>query len=66
MLIQAVALFLLAMMIMGALRSLRGRLRLPGRGKPRTAMDRLRCPACKRIRIADQPGPCGRPDCEYR
>jgi len=65
MLIKLIAVFLLLMLVLGAAQKwLRG-WRLPGRDE-RSALDRLRCRTCKRILISDQPGPCGRPDCEYR
>jgi hypothetical protein len=66
MLLKIVALFLLAMLVLGALRTWGARLRLPGAARQRNALDRLRCPVCRRILISDQPGPCARPDCEYR
>lgn len=65
MLLKIVAFFLLGMMVLGVLRSFATRLRLPGASK-RSALDKLRCPTCRRILISDQPGPCERPDCEYR
>ena len=67
MLLKIVALFLVAMLVMAAVQKwLRGAgLRLPGARK-RSALDRLRCATCKRILISEKPGPCARPDCEYR
>lgn len=65
MLLKIVAFFLLAMMVLGALRTFGAKLGLPG-AKKRSALDKLRCATCRRILISDQPGPCGRPDCEYR
>jgi hypothetical protein len=66
MLLKIVALFLVGMIVLGALRTWGAKLGLPGAGRRQSALDRLRCPTCRRIQISDQPGPCGRPDCEYR
>lgn len=62
MLLKVVALFLVFMVVMASVQKL---LRL---GKPprRKAIDRLRCPTCKRIQISANPGPCTRTDCEYK
>lgn len=66
MLLKIVALFLIFMLVMAMLQKwLGGARRLPGAGR-RSAIDALRCPVCRQIRIADRPGPCGRLDCEYR
>lgn len=66
MLLKIVTLFLVAMVVMAAARTwLRGG-RLPGPRGRTDMLARLRCPTCGRIRISDQPGPCARPDCEYR
>lgn len=61
MLLKVVALFLLFILVMGAVQKL-----LLGRRPRRSAMDRLRCPQCKRIQIGKNAGPCGRPDCAPR
>lgn len=62
MLLKIVSIFLIFMIVMGAIQKV-----LRGRGeRQRKAIDRLRCPACKRIQIAANPAPCERPDCEYR
>lgn len=62
MLLKVVALFLIFMIVMASVQKL---LRL---GKPpkHKAIDRLRCPKCKRIQICANPGPCKRDDCEYK
>jgi len=62
MLLKIVALFLVFMVVMASLQKL---LRL---GKPprRKAIDRLRCPTCRRIQISANPSPCKRDDCEYK
>lgn len=62
MLLKIVALFLVFMVVMASVQ------KLLRRGKPPrgTAIDRLRCPACKRIRVSASPGPCTRTDCEYK
>ena len=67
MLLKIVALFLIFMLVMASVQKfLRGGGRgLPG-GRKRNALDRLRCPKCRRIQIAEKPGPCERADCEYR
>jgi len=62
MLLKIVSLFLIFMIVMGAVQKL-----LRGRSEhQRKAIDRLRCPVCKRIQIAQNPAPCNRTDCEYR
>lgn len=62
MLLKVVALFLVFMIVMASVQ------KFLRRGKPpkARAMDRLRCPTCKRIQIAVNPGPCKRADCEYK
>jgi hypothetical protein len=66
MLLKVVALFLVFMIVMASVQKLlRGGKELPGSRK-RKALDRLRCPKCRRIQIAEKPGPCDRADCEYR
>lgn len=62
MLLKVVALFLVFMVVMASLQKL---LRL---GKPpkQKAIDRLRCPKCRRIQISANPGPCSRADCGYK
>ena len=62
MLLKVISLFLVFMLVMGALHKF---FRL---GKPpeRKALDRLRCPRCRRINLTVSPGPCERDDCEYR
>jgi hypothetical protein len=66
MLLKVVALFLIFMIVMASVQKfLRGGKTLPG-GRKRTALDRLRCAKCRRILIAEKPGPCDRADCEYR
>lgn len=66
MLLKLIAFFLLAMLVLGAVQKLIRGARLRGPTDQRSALDRLRCRTCRRITISDQPGPCGRPDCEYR
>jgi hypothetical protein len=62
MLLKIVSLFLIFMIVMGAVQKL-----LRGRTETqRKAIDRLRCPVCKRIQIAQNPARCDRSDCEYR
>lgn len=62
MLLRIVALFLIFMLVMGAVHKL-----LRGRAEPRRrAIDRLRCPLCKRIQLVHSAGPCGRIDCGSR
>lgn len=61
MLLKIVAIFLIFIVVMGAVQKL-----LLGRKTQGSAMDRLRCPRCKRIQIASTAGPCGRPDCTPR
>lgn len=62
MLLKVVALFLVFILVMASVQKLlRG-----GRAPKRPMIDRLRCPACKRIQFAEKPAPCARPDCEYR
>jgi len=62
MLLKIVTLFLIFMIVMGAVQKL-----LRGRSeRQRKAIDRLRCPVCRRIEIAANPSPCTRADCEYR
>ncbi len=65
MLLKVVALFLVFMIVMASIQKLLRGKSLPGARK-RGALDRLRCPKCRRIQIAENPGPCERPDCEYR
>jgi cytochrome c-type biogenesis protein CcmH/NrfF len=62
MLLKIVALFLVFMIVMGAVQKL-----LRGGSEPqRKAIDRLRCPVCRRIQISQSSAPCDRSDCEYR
>jgi hypothetical protein len=62
MLLKIVSIFLIFMIVMGAVQKLlRGR-----REGQRKAIDQLRCPQCKRIQISSAPAPCDRTDCEYR
>lgn len=66
MLLKIVALFLVFMLVMASVQKL---LRRGGRldGPPgRKAIDKLRCPTCRRIRVSENAAPCDRPDCEYR
>ena len=69
MLLKVVALFLVFMIVMASLQKFLRRHglsdKLPGARK-RKALDRLRCAKCRRILIAEKPGACERPDCEYR
>lgn len=58
MLLRVVVLFLIFMLVMASVQKLLG-----VRRERRSAMDRLRCPRCKRIQISAAGGPCGRPDC---
>jgi len=62
MLLKIVALFLVFMVVMASVQKLLGR----GQPSKHRALDRLRCPTCKRIQIAANPGPCNRADCEYK
>jgi hypothetical protein len=66
MLLKVVALFLIFMLVMASVQKLFRGGRLPGPGHKRSALDKLRCATCRRIQISANPGPCGRPDCEYR
>ncbi|MFN3954593.1 MAG: hypothetical protein ACK4LQ_09075 [Pararhodobacter sp.] len=62
MLLKVVALFLVFIVVMASVQKLlRG-----GAARRRPMIDRLRCPTCKRIQIAERPAPCSRTDCEYR
>ncbi|WP_461470711.1 hypothetical protein [Pararhodobacter sp.] len=61
MLIKTVVLFLLFIAVMGMIQKV---LR-PGRPKL-SAMDRMRCPTCKRVNGSRTPAPCARQDCRYR
>jgi len=62
MLLKIVSIFLIFMIVMGAVQKL-----LRGRSeRQRKVIDQLRCPVCKRIQIAQSPRPCDRKDCEYR
>ncbi|WP_417601149.1 hypothetical protein [Pararhodobacter oceanensis] len=36
-----------------------------GKAKPK-ALDRLRCPTCKRVNFSNTPARCDRADCRYR
>ena len=60
MLIRAVLLFLLFMVVLGMVQKA---LRPKGRLSQRSALDRLRCPVCKRVHLGGAQGPCGRDDC---
>lgn len=62
MVLKIVALFLVFMVVMAAVQKLLRR----GRPPKHKALDRLRCPTCKRIRIASGAGPCTRADCGYK
>jgi len=62
MLLKVVALFLVFMVVMASLQKVLGLGKPPGR----KAIDRLRCPKCRRIRISQSPSPCARTDCEYK
>ncbi|MBN8294267.1 hypothetical protein JI664_20005 [Rhodobacter sp. NTK016B] len=63
MIIRVVILFLLFMLAMGMIqKALRPKKRL-GEDRPRAALDRLRCPTCKRVNLGSGSQPCGRPDC---
>lgn len=65
MILRAIILFLLFIAVMAMIqKALRpgGRNTLSG---PK-ALDRLRCPTCKRVNFSDKPAPCERPDCRYR
>jgi hypothetical protein len=66
MLLKAVALFLIFMLVMASVQKVFRGPRLPGKRGKRTALDKLRCAKCRRILISNSPGPCERPDCEYR
>lgn len=66
MLIRVVVLFLIFMLAMAMIqKALRPGRRLGG-GTKRSALDRLRCPTCKRVSLGQNPTPCGRPDCGNR
>ncbi|MCC6002669.1 MAG: hypothetical protein JJU19_17695 [Pararhodobacter sp.] len=62
MLLKVVSIFLIFMLVMASVQKLFGLGRPPGR----TALDRLRCPNCKRVNMGGKPAPCDRPDCTYR
>ncbi|PWE26772.1 hypothetical protein [Pararhodobacter marinus] len=63
MIIRVVILFLLFILAMGMIqKALRPKNRL-GDGRPRAALDRLRCPTCKRVNLGTSSQPCERPDC---
>lgn len=62
MLLKVVSIFLIFMLVMASLQKL---LRL-GRPPGRTALDRLRCPTCKRVNMGGTPTPCDRTDCAWR
>jgi hypothetical protein len=66
MLLKVVALFLIFMLVMASVQKVFRGTRLPGAGGKRSALDKLRCARCRRIQISNAPGPCERPDCEYR
>lgn len=69
MLLKIVALFLIFMLVMASIQKFLRGAGLSGRlGGPRKrgALDKLRCATCRRILIAEKPGPCERADCEYR
>lgn len=65
MILRAIILFLLFIMIMAMIQKA---LRPGKRGSQSApkALDRLRCPTCKRINYSDNPAPCERQDCRYR
>ena len=60
MLLRIIILFLIAMAVMGMIqKALRPKDR-------RSALDRLRCPECKRVTLGSSPAPCARADCGNR
>ena len=63
MILRVVILFLLFIVIMAMIQKA---LRPNRKGKRPKALDRLRCPTCKRVNFSDSPAPCERPDCRYR
>ena len=66
MLIRVVVLFLLFIAVVAMVqKALRPNRPLGGPG-PRAALDRMRCPDCKRINLSQNPAPCARPECGYR
>ena len=66
MLVRIVLLFLIFIVAMAMVqKALRPGGKL-GDGRPKTTIDRLRCPTCKRINLNATPTPCTRPDCRYR
>ncbi|MCB1390711.1 MAG: hypothetical protein KDK12_16475 [Rhodobacteraceae bacterium] len=66
MLVRVILLFLVFMVVMAMIqKALRPGRRLRDRPRPE-ALDRLRCPTCKRITLTETPAPCGRNDCRYR
>ncbi len=69
MLLKVVSLFLVFMLVMASLQKLlrgtRWGNRLGGPGR-RNALDRLRCPTCKRVNMGGRPTACDRADCAWR
>ena len=66
MIIRIVILFLIFMLVMGMIqKALRPGRRL-GSGRQPKALDRLRCPTCKRINLGQNNARCERQDCGNR
>jgi hypothetical protein len=66
MLLRVVILFLLFMLVMGMVQKLLRPKGQIGKSQGQKALDRIRCPTCKRINLSQNPAPCERPDCGYR
>jgi hypothetical protein len=62
--IQAVLLFLVAILAVGVFGKLRN-LRVPPPGRKPTLKTALKCATCGDYVVAAKPGSCGRPDCPY-
>ena len=61
MILRVVILFLIFIAVMAMIQKA-----LRPRRPKRPALDRLRCPTCKRVHFSDTPNACGRQDCRYR
>lgn len=61
MLLRIVILFLIFVLVMGMVQKL-----LRPKNQTRSALDRFRCPTCRRVNLSSSPAPCSRPDCGNR
>lgn len=61
MLLKIAVLFLIFMLVLGMVQKM---LR-PDRPN-RSALDKFRCPTCRRINLSSSSAPCSRPDCGNR